>query len=276
LDKEGEIRGTWLEYIESAFPRINERYAKDIVLYLSKHRDRLTGRQTLKQELNLDMSDDELRKKLRALLRCDIIEENYFKYQGVQDNIFDKVFRSEYGYDIEEFVPQGMRDEYKALFEDLKEKYKSLSGEHNRYKGAFAEFMIIHHLRFKAYQNNELYRSMMQNLPDDFEFIEYESVWPYHSLPLHEPQFQIDVFAKAKPGEISLISEVKHRKTTKFSVQEAQEFQEKTAELMRLEQIEQAILFVFSSAGFHQNTVDFLKENGIVWSDDVRWLDRPT
>jgi hypothetical protein len=274
LHEDGNIRGTWLEYIESALPRINERYAKDIVLYLSKHRDRLITRQELMRELKLDMSDGELRKKLKALLRCDIIEESYFKYRGVQDNVFDKIFRSEYGHDIEAFVPQGMRDEYKAMFEKLKSKYNSLSGDYNRYKGAYAEFMIIHHLRFMAYQNNELYRSMMQNLPADFEFIEYESVWPYHSPPLHEPQFQVDIFAKAKPGGVSLIGEVKHRQTTKFSLQEAQAFQVKVAELVRLEQVEDYTLFVFSTAGFQEDLFDYFKEYHIAWSDDARWLDR--
>jgi hypothetical protein len=44
LHRDGIIRGTWLEYISSAFPRVNEKYAKDIVLYISKHRDRSVPR----------------------------------------------------------------------------------------------------------------------------------------------------------------------------------------------------------------------------------------
>lgn len=97
-----------------------------------------------------------------------------------QDNIFDKIFRSEYGPDIDEFVPEGARNEYKALFEDLLEKYNSLSGEHNRYKGAFAEFMIMQHLRHKAFQNSAFYQTMMQNLPLGFVYVAYDSVWAYH------------------------------------------------------------------------------------------------
>ncbi len=274
LHKDGGIRGTWLEYINSAFPRINEQYAKDIVLYLSKHRDRLTSRQQLKQEMNLDMPDHELRKKLQALLRSDIIEENYFKYQGVQDNIFDKIFRSEYGNDIDEFVPDGARNEYKQLFEELLKKYKSLSGEYNRYKGAYAEFMIIQHLKSDVYKD-KLYKSMLQNLPADFEFAQYETVWPYHSPPLYEPAFQIDLFAKAKPKSYSLIGEVKHRQNTKFSLKEAQDFLGKVQALLQLESLENYLLFVFSSAGFHQNTLSYLKTNHIAWSDDARWLTNP-
>lgn len=84
LHPSGDIRGTWLEYIDSAFPRINDRYAKEIVLYLSQNRDKLLSRQALQKTLSLDMSDTDLRKKLKALLRSDIIEEHYARYRGGQ------------------------------------------------------------------------------------------------------------------------------------------------------------------------------------------------
>ena len=274
FDVGGDIRGTWLEYIDSAFPRINERYAKDIVLYLSKHRDRLVSRNKLKKALNLSMSDVELDKKLKALFQSDIIEKGYPQiYKGVQDNIFDKIFRHEYGKDIDEFFVETVHDEYKQLFEDLQEQYKSLRGKHNHYKGIYAEFMLIQHLRLDAYRNNEQYQAMMENLPDGFQFMEYKSVWGYHSPPLHEPAFQIDVFARAKLDEISLIGEIKHRQTTKFSLKETKQFQENVAKLIRLEQIENYQLFVFSSGGFHDDVLSYFKKNGMAWSEDARWLE---
>ncbi len=279
LHESGNIRGTWLEYIASALPRINEKYAKEIVLYLSQNRDQLISRQRLKEILHLELSDNELDKKLRALLRSDIIEMHYAKYRGVQDNIFGKIFRSEYGQDIDEFVPQGARDEYQALFEELLIKYHSLSGEYNRYKGAYAEFMITWHLRFEASKDNPSYQSMMQNLPHGFEFTQYETVRAYHSPPLHQPEFQVDIFAKAEPGLIenhgySLIGEVKYRATIKFSLQEMEAFLEKVNEILRLEQLEKYLLFVFSSAGFTGDVLVFMQANGIAWSDDARWLKR--
>ncbi len=270
LHPNGEIRGIWLEYIASALPRINEQYAKDIVLYLSKHRDRSMSRQRLKQELKLDIPDNELDKKLKALLRGDIIELDYSKYQGVQDNIFDKIFRSEYGEDIDEFVPEGARNEYKAMFEEMQKKYKSISGERNYYKGAYAEFMITQHL-LQAYQNSPHYLSMFHSLPSDFQFTPYKRIWPYHSPPLHQPQFQIDIFAQ---GKIALIGEVKHRQTSKFSLPETHEFEQKAAELLRLEEVETYQLFVFSSAGFQPDALNHFRKNGIAWSDDLRWLER--
>jgi hypothetical protein len=272
LNLNGSINATWMEYVDSAFPRINEVYAKDIVLYLSKHRHQRVSRKELKEKLGLNMTDSELEKKFRALFRSDIIEEDYGSYRGVQDNIFDKVFRRSYADDIDKFVTEEAPNEYKVLFKELQKKYKTLSGDYNRYKGAFAEFVICHHLRYSAFRHNDLFRSLMQNLPEDFRFSEYENVWSYSSPPLFQPEFQIDLFARAKQGEYSLIGEVKNREKP-FLLKEAEAFLEKAQVLMRLEQVQQAVLFVFSAAGFYDNTFEYLQTNNIAWSDDPRWLD---
>ena len=71
-----------------------------------------------------------------------------------------------------------------------------------------------------------------------------------------------------------LIGEVKHRKTTKFSLSEAEAFVAKAEELCRLEQLEKYLLFVFSSCGFTGKALDYFKTNGMAWSDDQRWLEK--
>ncbi len=69
-------------------------------------------------------------------------------------------------------------------------------------------------------------KSMMNNLPEDFEFEEYDRIWSYTTPPLHQPEFQVDLFARAGKGGYSLIGEVKNRKA-KFTVKEAHHFLEK-------------------------------------------------
>jgi len=32
------------------------------------------------------------------------------------------------------------------------------------------------------------------------------------------------------------------------------------------------VLFVFSKAGFTEDSLKFLKEHGIAWSEDIRWI----
>ncbi|NIM11187.1 MAG: hypothetical protein GTO45_04285, partial [Candidatus Aminicenantes bacterium] len=62
LDDQGAIKTSWMEYISSAFPQINNRNAKNIILYLSQHRDRELTRQDLMKALNLEMTDGDLEK----------------------------------------------------------------------------------------------------------------------------------------------------------------------------------------------------------------------
>jgi hypothetical protein len=98
LDDQGLIKSSWMEYIAKAFPKINDRHAKNIVLHLSKHRDREWTREELREALNLEMPDSDLEKKLTALVKADIINKgtSYYCYRGVNDTIFDKVFRGVY------------------------------------------------------------------------------------------------------------------------------------------------------------------------------------
>ncbi|MBF0102571.1 MAG: hypothetical protein HQK77_16850 [Desulfobacterales bacterium] len=278
LNKRGSIRGTWIEYILYAFSTINEIHAKNIVLYLCKHRDREVTRAEIRKDLKFEMSDAELEKKLKALVEADIIEQGLtnFDYRGVQDNIFDKVFRGIYQKEIQGFDPKEITNEYKALFEQYKAKYKQLDGQFSHYKGMFAEFMIIKQLMYQSYKHNNLYLSWMHNLPEDFKFTEYKSVWSYKSAPIHQRDIQIDVFARAKAGEYSLIGEVKNRQEDMFSLDEAMRFQEKAEILMELEKVEKAVLFVFCKCGFIQEALKYLEIKGIAWTDEVKWITETT
>ncbi len=278
-DRRGGIRGTWMEYVYAALGQVNDLNAKKIVLYLCKHRDREVSRKELLEQLQLDMSDWELEKRLSALAYSDIIEygRSNFYYRGVQDNIFDKVFRSQYADEIEEFDPQDITNEYRAMFAEAKKQYHQLSGEYNYFKGKFAEFLIINQLQYRAYKQNELYCGMMKNLPSDFRFGEYKSVWSYSAALQHRRDIQVDILAQAKhEGDYSLIGEVKNPEKTRFTVEEAHQFLEKAQAIMELEPLARVTLFVFSRAGFEVETLAFFEAQAIAWSEDSRWLERDT
>ncbi|MCP4133608.1 MAG: hypothetical protein GY754_21755, partial [bacterium] len=130
-------------------------------------------------------------------------------------------------------------------------------------------------LMYRAYENNELYTSMMENLPEGFRFAEYKSVWSYKASPVHKRDIQIDIFARVKDkDECSLIGEVKNREETKFSKEEAVKFREKAQILMELEDIQKAALFVFSLSGFTKDAISYMKENDMAWTEDKHWIDR--
>ncbi|MCP4109130.1 MAG: hypothetical protein GY749_26975 [Desulfobacteraceae bacterium] len=275
LSGEGIIKGIWMEYAGYAMDEANGRNAKKIVLYLCKNRDREVARSELTEVLSLEMSDSDLEKKMKILVRSDIINQGRSNshYRGVSDNIFDKVFRGVYENEIEAFDPKEITDEYKVLFEKLGTEHRQVMGEYSSFKGKFAEFLIINHLRHRAYKNQSVFCNMMRNLPKDFRFAEYETVWSWSASPADRRDIQIDIFARAGQDEYSLIGEVKNRKA-KFSVKEAENFVKKAGELVKLEDVPKAVLFVFSVSGFFKNTLEYMKKNEIAWTDDRRWMDK--
>ncbi|MCP4345526.1 MAG: hypothetical protein GY795_08370 [Desulfobacterales bacterium] len=275
LSGEGIVKGIWMEYAGYAMDEANGRNAKKIVLYLCKNRDREVTRSELMKKLNLDMSDYDLEKKMEILVKSDIINQGRSNshYRGVSDNIFDKVFRGVYEDEIEALDPKEITNEYKLLFEKLRREHRQVLGEYSSFKGKFAEFLIINHLRHRAYKNQDIFCNMMKNLPEDFRFAEYERIWSWSASPADKKSIQVDIFAGAGQDEYSLIGEVKNRKA-KFSVKEAEDFVKKAGELMRLEDVRKSVLFVFSVSGFFKNTVEYMKKNNIAWSDDRQWLGR--
>ncbi|MCP4405249.1 MAG: hypothetical protein GY801_49110 [bacterium] len=274
LNERGTIRLVWMEYIGKVFYKVNQQNAKRLVLYLCQQRKREIGRDELRQKLALMMSDDELQEKLHALVKSDIVEQgrSNFYYRGVQDNIFDKVFRGIYADDIAVFDPQEITNEYKALYKAAKTEYRKLLGSYNQRKGLLAEFLIINQLRLHAHQKQELFRSITHNLPPDFQFVEYMQVWSYKTARPDKQDIWIDIFARAGEEHYSLIGEVKNRSTKVFSKAEAEEFARKAQTLQQYEEPGKSMLFVFSRKGFTNDALTYFQEQGIAYSDDERWL----
>ncbi|MCI0471565.1 MAG: hypothetical protein L0Y73_07910, partial [Candidatus Aminicenantes bacterium] len=275
LDERGVIKGTWMEYVKTAFAKVNDRNAKKIVLHLCKHRDRELTRKELLDDLKLDMSDEELERKLEALVKADIIKQgsSNYRYQGVKDNIFDKVFRGVYEEEIQEFDAAVIGKEYNEKFETLKQQYRRLQGKYSAQKGYFAEYLILDELKYRARKKNDLLKSITRYLPADFNFCEYARVWKYDFAPEFSRSFNIDIFARAvTPGDYSIIGEVKSRDIKKFSKEEAIEFEKKFAELKKVENIDRVVGFIFSRSGFTQDAEDYCRENRIACSENERWL----
>ncbi len=140
LNDQGLIKQSWMEYMAKAFPEINDKNAKNIVLHLSKYRDREWTRAELREALNLDMPEKDLEKKLKALVKTDIISQgpSNFDYRGVKEIIFDKVFRGVYEKEIRQFSPKVIREEYSTELKEEKKRYKSLLGKYNWLRGYHA------------------------------------------------------------------------------------------------------------------------------------------
>ena len=208
-------------------------------------------------------------------MKTDIINQGASnnRYRGVNDNIFDKVFRGVYEEDIREFSPKVIREEYSNELKKEKKRYKRLLGKYNWLKGYHAEFLILDRLLL-ARKNNELLKSITRYLPADFEFRDYSRVWKYHSSPEYSRVFSVDIFARSvKADDYSIISEVKNRENKKFSKDELKDFELKFAEIKKRENLERVVGFIFSRTGFTVEAEDYCREKGIACSEDERWLE---
>jgi hypothetical protein len=275
LDDQGLIKQSWMEYMAKAFPEINDKNAKNIVLHLSKYRDREWTRAELREALNLEMPEKDLEKKLKALVKTDIINQGQSNndYRGVKESIFDKVFRGVYEKDIRNFSPKVIREEYSTELKEEKKCYKILLGKYNWLKGYHAEFLILDRL-LQARKNNDLLKSVTRYLPGDFDFCAYSRAWKYHSSPEYAKVFTVDIFARSvNSHDYSIIGEVKNRDVKKFSKDEVKEFELKFAEIKKLENLERVVGFIFSRAGFTAEAETYCKEKGIACSEDERWLE---
>ncbi|MCP4155819.1 MAG: hypothetical protein GY757_49295, partial [bacterium] len=104
--RQGEIYIHWMEYIESAFAGTNGKIAKALVLFLSKERHVEKTRPEILAYLktkDIEMEDEELDKRLRLLVKGDIIAEgsSAFQYQGIPDDLLNHVVQTRYEYEIE-------------------------------------------------------------------------------------------------------------------------------------------------------------------------------
>ncbi len=275
LNNQGNIKLTWMEYVNAAFNKVNDRNAKKIVLHLFKHKGHELTRKEILDDLNLETSDEKLEEKMEALVKGDIIEQGVsnYRYRAVGDNIFDKVFRGVYQDEIEHFDVSVIKKEYARSFEKLKRQYRRLQGKYNYQKGYFAEYLILDELKYRARKNNEVLKSITRNLPVDFNFCAYEKVWRYDFAPEYSRGFNIDIFARAAAaGDYSIIGEVKSRDTRKFSKEEALDFERKLESVKKQEKIERAVGFIFSRSGFTKEAEDYCMEKGIACSENERWL----
>ncbi len=272
----GEIKSTWMEYVNTAFSRVNAKNAKSIVLYLCKNRDREVTRKELAEKLQLNMTDSELETKLKALVKADIIEQGTtnFDYRGVQDNIFDKVFRGVYQKEIEHFEPGQIEKEYREASEELQKKYRCLEGKFNYTKGYFAEYLILDQLRYHGEKKNALLKSLTQNLPPDFQFGRYRRVWSYRYSPEFSEGFSVDIFALPRSSEdYAIVGEVKNRDKKKFSRDEAVAFEKKLNEIKQIENLSRVVGFIFSRRGFTRDAEAYCLKQGLAFSQDPGWLE---
>ena len=166
FNPDGELRGTWIEYIARAFNQINNVWAKKIVMLLSRHKGELTRKQ-IKEKLDIPLEDQELKRKLKALVAADILNQGKtnYDYCGIGDRVFKLVFRSIYQKEAEDLELEEVKKESRK---ELAEKVEQIAKDRNKLRGLLAdlrgrsaEYMILRYLKFEACKSPEAIKARL-------------------------------------------------------------------------------------------------------------------
>jgi GTPase SAR1 family protein len=234
----GRILAGWEEYLDLAFHEINEFNAKKIVLFLAKHNDREWSRKEIREKCGLhEMSDQELDRKLKALVLGDLIAKGRtaIHYRGLGDPTFEKVFRIQYEQEIEETdfetMRQDMLTELRAKYGQLKAELASKSkevhkvrGAMNQKKGEAGELWIRSVLRRYSQTGKTFAPGELGNNAEPVVLPVFQEIDAY-TFSHRGRKIEIDVLCQPEAdSEPYLVAEVKNRDAKKVSVKEVERF----------------------------------------------------
>ncbi|RKZ72928.1 MAG: hypothetical protein DRQ57_16005 [Gammaproteobacteria bacterium] len=294
-NREGELFGTWSEYILSTVEEVNDRYAKQILLFLSKERHKECTRIEISDHLGGKLSNGELEAKLRVLEYGDLITKGVsnFRYSGIADDILDLIFRELYLEEIEQVKPdisKELHDKVAALKKDK----KSLQGTLNELKGRLLELIIYRELnkyrqngkpiadfrnRFRPISNQK-YLKAMEPILIACSTSPFQRVWMNYSLSLPQTTvMELDVFAQGSDQKScwALLFEIKNRDEKQSpTLIEAQGFVTKIEGVkQQLAELDKSIQFIcpvyLSAKGFKTSVEEWLHEQGVLTADLESW-----
>ncbi|MCP4687855.1 MAG: hypothetical protein GY859_07375, partial [Desulfobacterales bacterium] len=119
------------------------RYAKQMLLHLSKHSDRYWTNQELKDKLEIDLPLDEIQKKLLLMHEADVIEwgSSDIQFRGLRDGTLNLILRNRFQEEIKGFAPD-LKTEFHEQIAELKKDKERLRGMLNTLTGKFAELQL--------------------------------------------------------------------------------------------------------------------------------------
>ncbi|MCP4106912.1 MAG: hypothetical protein GY749_15455 [Desulfobacteraceae bacterium] len=135
-NRRSEMSITWGEYIQITLDKMNDKHGKDILFHLSKYPDRYWTPKELRDRLGLEISTDEIRKRLNLLVEANLIEwgSSDIQFRGIRDRTLNLILRSRFEKEIKTFAPD-LRNEFREEIRRLEKERGyagTLSGERNR------------------------------------------------------------------------------------------------------------------------------------------------
>ena len=267
-DPSSEMSMNWDEYIDQTTDRINERYAKNMLLHLSKYAGRDWTPAELKDELQLNISEKDIRKKLEIMVKADVIAKGRadIDFRGLQDGTIYLILRNRFEKEISGFAP-GFQNDFNAELEKLKKQRDSLQGRLNNLVGKFAEFQLFTDFRTRQRFPLSVY---FDGVKDNTRLNITEVRMREKFQRADGKEMEIDVRADSACGRTVLV-EVK-KTESKSGISLTREFREKTDAFMKRHPRKKVLPAFLSVGGFTGPAMRFCQEHSIGTAERIHYF----
>jgi hypothetical protein len=257
---------TWREYIDTTLDNINDRYAKQILLHLSKHHDRYWRPRELKEALGIDLTEEEIQRELLTLGESDLIERGVsdIQFRGLNDGTLNLVLRNRFEDEISGFIPD-LKAEFIAEMMELKKDKKKLQGMLNNLSGLIAETQVAVSMRSRKRFNLTDY---FDNITDE-EAVNIMDVKTRYILQREDGRkMEIDLLAESKDNRLIAV-EVK-KTQAKTGQQIIEDFLEKIDLLYTKHPDKTVLPMVLSLGGFTEEAARLCQEKRIGMAEEIK------
>ncbi|SLM31868.1 conserved hypothetical protein [Desulfamplus magnetovallimortis] len=143
-----EMSRTWGEYIQLTLQKINDRHAKNLLLFLSRHSHRYWTPKELKETMGLELEINEIQEKLLTLVEADMLEWGNadIDFRGLQDGTLNLILRNRFEKEIHNFEPD-LKKEFHEQIKALKQEKQKILGMLSHLTGQVAEMQLANAFR---------------------------------------------------------------------------------------------------------------------------------
>ena len=259
---------TWAEYINKTVKKINDRYAKDILLHMSKHSDRTFTPEDLKNDLKIDLPVKKIHQRLEVMLESDLIEDggSDIRYKGLSDGTLYLVLRRRFEEEISSHAPD-FKSDFRKQIDALKQEKMSLQGRLSSLIGKFAEYQLATDMRSRKKFFLSVYFSAI-NYTKKLNIIDVKMRVKFQRPDGKE--MEMDIIAESSCGRMVVIEVKKWKKP--IGVQVVRDFIEKKDIYAKLTPKKKILPAILSIGGFTIHAKKLCQKKSIGMAESIAYL----
>ena len=274
-NRQAQLAGTWSEYINQTVDRINDKYGKQLLLYLSKHNERYWTPRQLKAALQLAQDEQTIHRKLLAMVKGDLIEwgSSDIRFRGLRDGTLNLILQHRFEEEIAEYQnPPDLRPAFQAQIVELQHENKVLQGKLNNVVGHMAEYMLANTLRsrhqFKVGAFFEFAPAHAAHSQTQLHLIQVHT--RVHVQRADGKDMELDIVAQAREDRVLLV-EVRKRQV-KATRTDVADFQAKVQVYQAQHPAQQVHAGFLSVGGFTGPAQHLCAQTGIGWTTTLPYF----